>query len=110
MDLQFFGGDEESGKVFVVETKADAGYTLESHKHEHAHTSILVSGTADVTIDGVTQRYTGYNLLTVPKNTMHTVVAVTDIIWLCLWADDKLCNEQAKSALELVKNLNELEA
>lgn len=59
MNLQFFGGDAESGNVFVVETKADAGYLLESHVHEHAHTSVLVSGVADVTIDGKTERIEG---------------------------------------------------
>lgn len=109
MDLQFFGGDEDSGKVFVVETKVDAGYMIESHKHRHAHTSILVSGTADITIDGKTERLTGYRLLTIPKDTTHTVIAVTDVIWLCLWADDEVCKEEAKEALELVKAFKELE-
>jgi quercetin dioxygenase-like cupin family protein len=108
MDLQFFGGDEDSGRVFVVETKIDAGYLIESHKHRHAHTSILVSGTADVTIDGVTTRMTGYKLVTIPKDTTHSIAAVTDVIWLCLWADDEVSNEEAKEALELVKNFNEL--
>ena len=108
MDLQFFGGDEESGKVFVVETKIDAGFIIGSHKHRHAHTSILVSGTADVTIDGVTSRMTGYKLVTIPKDTEHNVLAITDVIWLCLWADDQVSNEEAKEALELVKNFNEL--
>lgn len=108
MDLQFFGGDEDSGKVFVVETKIDAGYLIESHKHRHAHTSVLVSGTADVTVDGVTTRMTGYKLVTIPKDTTHSIAAVTDVIWLCLWADDQVSNEEAKEALELVKNFNEL--
>jgi len=108
MDLQFFGGDEDSGKVFVVETKVDAGYLIESHKHRHAHTSVLVSGTADVTVDGVTTRMTGYKLVTIPKDTTHSIAAVTDVIWLCLWADDQVSNQEAKEALELVKNFNEL--
>ena len=82
MDIQFFGGDEDSGKVFVVETKVDAGYMIESHKHYHAHTSVLVSGTADVTVDGVTKRMSGYKLVFIPKDTVHTIVAVTDVIWL----------------------------
>lgn len=102
MDIQFFGGDEESGEVFVVETKAPAGYVLESHKHSHAHTSVLVSGEADVTVDGVTTRYNGYNIITVPKDTFHKVEAVTDIIWLCLWAGDLAPREQAEESLKLV--------
>ena len=108
MDIQFFGGDEDSGKVFVVETKIDAGYLIESHKHRHAHTSVLVSGIADVTVDEVTTRMTGYKLVTIPKDTTHSIAAVTDVIWLCLWADDQVSSEEAKEALELVKNFNEL--
>lgn len=102
MNIQFFGGDDEAGNVFVVETVADAGYCLESHEHAHAHTSVLVSGTADVTIDGVTERMTGYQLVTVPANTKHQVVAITDIIWLCLWAGNLAPRELAEQSLALV--------
>lgn len=103
MEINFHGGDEEHGSVFVVETKAEAGYKLDSHVHEHAHTSVLVSGVADVTIDGVTKRLNGHQIVTVPKNTMHSVTAITDIVWLCLWADDLANKEQAEESLKLVK-------
>ena len=109
MDLQFFGGDEESGSVFIVETKIDAGMFTNSHKHRHAHSSVLVSGTADVTIDGVTTRMTGYKLVTIPKDTTHMVEAITDVIWLCLWSSNEVSNEEAKEALETVKAYTELE-
>ena len=108
MDVQFYGGDEDSGKVFVVETKIDAGYFVGSHKHSHAHTSVLVSGTADVTIDDVTTRLTGYQIVTIPKDTTHTVTAITDVVWLCLWADDELSHEQAKDSVAVFKNFNEM--
>lgn len=103
MDIRFFGGDSESGDVFVVETKAEAGYLLESHVHDHAHTSVLVSGEADVTIDGKTRRLSGYSIVTVPEKTFHRVEAVTDIVWLCLWAGDLAPREQAEASLKLVK-------
>jgi len=109
MDLQFFGGDEESGSVFIVETKIDAGMFINSHEHKHAHSSVLVSGTADVTIDGITTRMTGYKLVTIPKDTTHRVEAITNVIWLCLWAEDEVSKKEAKEALELVKAYNELE-
>ena len=102
MDIQFHGGDAQSGNVFAVETRAEAGYMLESHMHEHSHMSVLVSGTADVTIDGKTERMTGYRLLTIPANTKHSVQAVTDVVWLCLWADDLAPKCQAKESLKLV--------
>lgn len=99
--IQFHGGDNESGDVFTVETFAPAGYLLESHVHEHAHSSILAVGTADVTIDGVTTRHEGPCFLTVPANTSHAVRAVTDIAWYCLWAGDLAPRDQAEKSLRL---------
>jgi quercetin dioxygenase-like cupin family protein len=100
--LAFHGGDDESGNVFVVETKAPAGTMLESHRHAHGHLSVLVSGTADVTVDGVTRRLTGYQMITIPADTTHEVQAVTDIIWLCLWAADIAPVDLAHESLKLV--------
>lgn len=102
MDIEFHGGDAESGNVFAVQTRAEAGYLLESHVHAHSHMSVLVSGTADVTINGKTERLTGYRLLTVPANTQHSVRAVTDVVWLCLWADHLAPKELAHESLKLV--------
>lgn len=102
MQIQFHGGDAASGDVFVVETVAEAGYLLESHKHDHAHLSVLVSGTADVTVDGKTERMSGYRTVNIPANTVHCVQAVTDIVWLCLWADKHAPKEQAQASLRLV--------
>lgn len=102
LDIAFHGGDAQSGSVFAVETRAEAGHMLESHVHEHSHMSVLVSGTADVTIDGRTERMTGYRLLTIPANTRHSVQAVTDVVWLCLWADDIAPKQLAKESLKLV--------
>jgi quercetin dioxygenase-like cupin family protein len=102
MEINFHGGDDESGNVFAVETKAPAGHYLESHKHEHSHMSVLVSGDALVTVDGKKTKYSGYNLITIPKNTVHSVLALTDIVWLCLWADDVAPKELAKDSLRLI--------
>jgi quercetin dioxygenase-like cupin family protein len=102
LGIQFFGGDDEAGNVFVVETKADAGQLLESHVHEHAHTSVLVSGTAKVTIDGVEEIMAGYRIVAVPKNTAHSVEAITPIVWLCLWAGDIAPRERAQESLKLI--------
>lgn len=102
MNIQFHGGDAESGNVFAVETRAEAGYLLESHVHAHSHMSVLVSGVADVTIDGKTERMSGYRLLMIPANTHHRVQAVTEVVWLCLWADRLAPKEQAEESLKLV--------
>lgn len=102
--IAYRGGDEASGGVFVVETIAPAGWELESHRHRHAHTSVLVSGVADVTIDGVTQRLEGYQLVTVPAGTVHKVVAVTPIVWLCLWAGLLAPRQEVEDSLRLFDN------
>lgn len=102
LGISFHGGDSDSGNVFAVQTLAPAGHLLESHIHEHSHMSVLVSGTADVTVAGVTERMTGYRLITIPANTQHKVVSVTDVVWLCLWADDLAPKEQAAASLSLV--------
>lgn len=102
MDIKFHGGDDESGNVFAVETIAEAGYYLESHKHSHSHMSVLVSGDAEVTVDGVTKKYSGYNIIMIPKNTVHSVLALTNIVWLCLWSDEIAPKELAKESLKLV--------
>jgi len=104
--ISFHGGDEDSGDVFVVETRAKAGMVLESHQHEHGHLSVLVSGTADVTIDGKKTRMMGYCMVSVPKHTKHKVEAVTDVIWLCLSsADDLLTKQQAHESLKLLEGI-----
>lgn len=102
MEILFHGGDKDSGDVFAVETIAPAGYLLESHEHAHSHLSCLVSGTADVTIAGVTERMTGRRFVNVPANTQHTVRAVTDVVWLCLWSDAIAPKDLAHESLKLV--------
>ena len=101
MDIKLIDGTEENGNVFVVETKAEAGYKLTSHEHKHSHLSVLVSGTAEVNVDGDIKTYSGYNIITVPKDTVHEVIAVTDIVWLCVWDNDLAPREEAESALKL---------
>ncbi len=102
MEIKFHGGDEAAGNVFAVETIAEAGYMLESHVHSHAHMSVLVSGEAEVTIDGKAERLTGYTMVNIPANTKHAVKAITDIVWLCLWAGDLAPRELAEESLKLV--------
>jgi quercetin dioxygenase-like cupin family protein len=101
LGIQFHGGDDESGHVFAVETTAQAGQILQSHKHEHSHLSVLAAGVADVTIAGETQRRIGPCVLTIPKDTHHRVEAITDIAWYCLWAEDLAPKEQATKSLRL---------
>jgi len=110
MQLRLIDGTEENGNVFVVETIAEAGSLLTSHEHKHSHLSVLVSGSAKVVIDGVPKVYDGYNIITVPENTVHEVLALTDIVWLCLWDKDLAPKEEAEQALRLINGTEEIRA
>lgn len=83
--INFHGGDEQSGDVFMVETKAKAGYRLTQHVHDHAHLSYLASGKALVDVDGEITELQGPCPFVVAANKLHSVEALTDIVWLCLW-------------------------
>ena len=101
--IYFHGGDVDSGDVFMVETKAPAGTKLGQHAHEHAHLSYLASGRADVDVDGRCVSLHGPCPFVVAAGKIHSVTAVTDIVWLCLW-DAKLgMQEEAKASLELLE-------
>ena len=104
LEMAYHGGDEYSGGVFVIETRAPAGTELESHVHKHGHVSVLVSGTARVTIEEQTQELTGYQTVTIPANTWHSVEAVTDVIWLCLWSNDVAPKQEAEEFVQQYGN------
>lgn len=104
LDLAFHEAGPDSGDVFVVETRARAGMTLQSHQHKHGHLSVLVSGTARVRIGRESQEMTGYRMITIPANVDHEITAITDVIWLCLWAGDIAPRQEAEDSLKLVGN------
>lgn len=100
MEMKFHGGD--NGEPFIIEYQVEDGFLLESHKHEHPHLSVLVSGTAAVTIDGITELKTGYCTVSVPGNTYHQVVAITPIVWLCIWPGDHAESQKTKGAPQIL--------
>ena len=102
-EINFYGGDEKSGDVFMVETHAPAGHLLTQHSHEKPHLSYLAQGTAKVNVDGVSSVHVGPAVLTIAAHKVHSVYAVTDITWLCLWATDEKIERQAHESLELLE-------
>lgn len=101
--INFHGGDEASGDVFMVETHAPAGHRLTQHAHDKPHLSYLVRGEAIVEVDGVRHRHIGPAVLTIAAHKVHAVEAVTDIIWLCLWASDEEMQEAAREQLKILE-------
>lgn len=76
------------GGTYAKETLITAGETLSQHSHPHEHLSILASGLAVVSCEGVTRRLRGPACITIPAHKRHAVTAVTDVIWYCIWATD----------------------
>lgn len=88
-----------SAGLYAKETHIPAGMALVQHKHLFDHLSILASGTVDVEVDGQRSRITGPACLTIEAGKHHGVRAVTDAVWFCLHATDKLDHDEADAAL-----------
>ena len=86
-----------SERECMVEARIPAGISLPQHAHDHDHLSLLSSGTADVTVNGVTTRHHGGDVLTIKAGLVHTVVAVTDVVWFCIWGVTAHCQDDLES-------------
>lgn len=79
----FFGGG-----TYVKETEIPADTSLAQHAHDHDHLSYLVRGRVVVTVDGERRELAGPMALTIEAGKVHEVLALTDAVWLCIWATD----------------------
>jgi len=78
-----------SDRVYAKESFLDAGIHVPKHVHNYSHLSILARGRALVTIDGVTETYTGPVCIEIKKNVSHSVQPITnDVVWYCIHATD----------------------
>ena len=48
-----------SGGLYCKRMKVQAGHFIVQHKHKYDHLSVLVSGLAIVTVDGIGKKYSG---------------------------------------------------
>jgi len=74
---------------YTKETRIPAGEILLQHKHKLSHDSVLIKGVAIVTVDGVSMQYMAPHALTIPAGKVHAVMAVTDVVWYCLFETDE---------------------
>jgi len=85
----FFGGG-----AYIKETRIPQGTALTQHAHAHDHLSYLVRGTVRVEAGGGSVTLNGPCCLTLFAHEMHAVHALTDAVWLCVWATD--CEDAAE--------------
>lgn len=77
------------GGAYIKATHMHAGQALGQHAHERDHLSVLVHGTVRLHVDDAPARVlAGYQTLTVEAGKRHRVEAITDALWLCVWATD----------------------
>jgi quercetin dioxygenase-like cupin family protein len=81
------------GGAYIKETRIPCGTELQQHAHEHDHLSYLVSGRVLVTIDGMVWQFDAPQCLVLKAGKFHGVRALTDALWLCVWATD--CTDPA---------------
>lgn len=76
------------GKVYIKETRINAGRILVQHKHAYEHLSYLASGTVELEVDGQRTSMTGPAAITIAAAKHHGVRALTDTVWLCIHSTD----------------------
>lgn len=76
------------GGVYAKECLIPAGTMLVQHSHPYAHLSVLASGRAVVDAGGVKREIEGPTCITIPSGAVHSVQALTPVVWFCCHATD----------------------
>lgn len=77
-----------AGGAYIKSTNMPKGTTLGQHAHPHAHLSVLVKGTVRVTTGAWAKQFTGFRIIEIKAHIKHSIEALTDCIWLCVWSTD----------------------
>lgn len=83
----------------MKETEIPAGTSLAQHAHDHDHLSYLARGRVLLTVDGLSRELAGPVGLTIEAGKVHEVHALTDAVWLCIWATECTDPERVDEAL-----------
>lgn len=74
--------------VDARQTFIPAGVMLDQHVHEFPHLAIIGRGSARLTADGATSTLTAGDCVEIKAGVRHSVMAVTDVTWFCIWPDN----------------------
>lgn len=72
------------GELYSKRTTTKAGIKLIQHAHPYDHASALITGVVDFEVEGLISRLAGPVMLMVPAGKVHSVTAITDIVWHCI--------------------------
>ena len=70
--------------VYAKEMHLPAHHFAVSHKHAYDHISMLHSGAAVVTVEGVKKIFTGPTVIMIRAHKEHRIDAITDVVWFCI--------------------------
>lgn len=75
-----------SSGVYIREQTLKQFFAVNTHAHNYDHMSVLVSGVAAVETNGTVATYTGPAVIEIKAGIHHHIVAVTDVVWMCIHA------------------------
>ena len=75
--------------MYVKECRIPAGRKLTQHTHKFDHLSWLSKGQAVVEVNGAGEVYSAPCMLKIKANKVHSVLSVTDVVWLCMHGTDE---------------------
>lgn len=73
-----------SGGVYAKKMVLAAGQVATTHQHEYDHMSILSSGIAVVSCDGIEKKYASGDVVEIKKGVEHSILAIEDSVWFCI--------------------------
>ena len=78
------------GGVYAKETIIPAGVAMTQHVHPcHDHLSILASGRACLSVDGVESVMDAPACILIKAGSAHIVTGVTEVRWYCIHATEE---------------------
>lgn len=75
--------------TYMKEVRLAAGFQMPMHIHTHAHQSLLAQGNAILTVNGQPRPLIGPCVIDISANDIHSLEAVTPIVWYCIHATDE---------------------
>lgn len=64
--------------VTVAHFRVEAGSALPQHHHIHEQVTNIISGTFEMTVDGITKVCTAGDVVAIPSHVPHSAIAITD--------------------------------
>ena len=86
--------------LYSKEMRVPAGVMIGKHVHDYDHFSALMSGTATIEIDGVSEEREAPALLLVKAGKLHVITAVTDVVWHCIHSTTETDSRKVDAVLK----------